>query len=228
MKALVLFSGGLDSTVCLAKAVEKYGKEEVMALSVYYGQKHSKEIEASNKIADYYGISHRTLDLNAIFEDSNCSLLTSSSEAVPTGDYSEQLSTNPGSPVSTYVPFRNGLFLSAAAAVAIANGCEMLYYGIHSDDAAGNAYPDTSEAFNKSMSDAIYIGSGDAIMVEAPFVSLNKAEVVKEGLRLKVPFELTWSCYEGNDKPCGKCGTCIDRIKAFKSNGVEDPLEYMD
>ena len=227
MKALVLFSGGLDSTVCLAKAIEKYGNEEVMALSVYYGQKHSKEIEASKLIAGYYDIKHETLDLNSIFVGSNCSLLEGSSEEIPHGDYEEQLKGNEGSPVSTYVPFRNGLFLSAAAAIALSNGCEEIYYGAHADDAAGNAYPDTSVAFNRAISEAIYIGSGDALKVVAPFVDKNKAQVVAEGLRLKVPFELTWSCYEGNDKPCGLCGTCRDRLRAFEENGIVDPLMHM-
>ena len=99
----------------------------------------------------------------------------------------------------------------------------MIYYGAHADDAAGNAYPDCSAPFNKAMADAIYIGSGDQLRLEAPFVNINKAEVVRIGLELGVPYELTWSCYEGGDRPCGKCGTCIDRAAAFAANGVEDP-----
>jgi len=128
--------------------------------------------------------------------------------------------------VTTYVPFRNGLFLSSAAAIALSYGCEELYYGIHADDAAGNAYPDTSSEFNAAISDAIYIGSGKAIKVVAPFVTKTKAQVVSLGRSLKVPFELTWSCYEGKEKACGKCGTCIDRLAAFRVNGMEDPIEY--
>ena len=131
-----------------------------------------------------------------------------------------------GEPVTTYVPFRNGLFLSSAAAIALSYDCEELYYGIHADDAAGNAYPDTGVDFNKAISDAIYIGSGKAIKVIAPFVSRSKADVVALGNSLKVPFEYTWSCYEGKDKACGRCGTCLDRLAAFKENGLEDPIEY--
>ena len=223
MKALVLFSGGLDSTTCLALAVEKYGKDEVLALSISYGQKHQKEIEAAQKVAAYYGVKLRTLDLAQIFADSDCTLLQGSSGEIPKESYAEQLAETNGKPVSTYVPFRNGLFLSSAASIALSNGCEVIYYGAHSDDAAGNAYPDCSEDFNNAMNTAIFLGSGRQLRIEAPFVAKTKADVVAEGLRLKAPYHLTWSCYEGREKPCGLCGTCRDRAAAFAANGVEDP-----
>lgn len=222
MKALVLFSGGVDSTTCLAIAIDKYGKENVVALSVSYGQKHTKEIEAAEKVIKYYGVEHIKLDLAKIFEYSNCSLLSHSDEEIPKENYASQLEKTDGKPVSTYVPFRNGLFLSTAASVALSKNCSVIYYGAHSDDAAGNAYPDCSDAFNNAINEAIYIGSGNQLKVEAPFVGLNKSEVVKKGLQLKVPYELTWSCYEGGDKPCGKCGTCIDRKAAFLANGIAE------
>ena len=139
MKALVLFSGGLDSTTALAKAIDEYGKENVVALSISYGQKHLKEIEASNNIVKYYGVEHIFLDLSKIFEFSDCSLLSHSDIDVPEGDYKDQLDKNDGKPLSTYVPFRNGLFLSSAAAIAISKGCDVIFYGAHADDAAGNA-----------------------------------------------------------------------------------------
>lgn len=223
MKALVLFSGGVDSTTCLGLAIDKYGKENVIALSVSYGQKHTKEIECSRKIAEYYGVEHIYLDLAKIFEYSDCSLLEHSDREIPKESYAEQIEKGDGKPVSTYVPFRNGLFLSSAASIALSKDCDVIYYGAHSDDAAGNAYPDCSDAFNKAMGDAIYIGSGNQLRIEAPFVNMTKAEVVKTGLALKVPYELTWSCYEGKERPCGVCGTCLDRAKAFEMNGVKDP-----
>lgn len=223
MKALVLFSGGVDSTTCLGIAVDKYGAEEVLALSVYYGQKHSRELEAAEKITAYYGVKHKKLDLALIFVDSDCSLLKGSSKEIPKESYAEQLKETDGSPVSTYVPFRNGLFLSSAASIALSDGCEVIYYGAHSDDAAGNAYPDCSSEFNEAINRAIYLGSGCELRVEAPFIGLTKAQVVKKGLELGVPYELTWSCYEGGNKPCGKCGTCIDRAAAFAANGMADP-----
>lgn len=224
MRAMVLFSGGVDSTTALGMALEKYGKENVTALSVSYGQKHTKEIEAARKIAEYYGVEHLYLDLAKIFSYSDCSLLKHSEKEIPTQSYAEQLKKTDGKPVSTYVPFRNGLFLSAAASMALSKNCEVIYYGAHADDAAGNAYPDCSTEFNDAMNQAIYLGSGKQLHIEAPFVNWTKGEVVKEGLRLKVPYELTWSCYEGSEKPCGVCGTCIDRKKAFEENGVKDPL----
>ncbi len=226
MRALVLFSGGVDSTTCLALAIDRYGKDNVVALSVSYGQKHTKEIEAADKIAAYYGVEMIKLDLSAMFQYSDCSLLSHSDAEVPHESYAEQLKKTDGTPVSTYVPFRNGLFLASAASIAISKHCDIILYGAHADDAAGNAYPDCSEVFTNAMNTAIYEGSGRQVKVEAPFVGMSKAGVVKTGLALKVPYELTWSCYEGHDKPCGVCGTCIDRIAAFKANGTTDPLKY--
>ena len=224
MKALVLFSGGVDSTTCLAMTVKRYGAENVIALSVSYGQKHIKEIKAARSIAQYYGVKHLQLDLASIFEGSDCSLLHGSDSEIPRESYAQQLTKTDGAPVSTYVPFRNGLFLATAASVALSNGCGVIYYGAHSDDAAGNAYPDCSQSFNNAINEAIYIGSGKQLRVEAPFVGLTKADVVRRGLELNVPYELTWSCYEGGEKPCGVCGTCRDRMAAFEANGVTDPI----
>ena len=224
MRALVLSSGGVDSTTALGLAVSKYGAENVTSLSISYGQKHDKEIEAAKKVAAYYGVEQLFLDLSLIFQYSNCSLLKQSSEEIPEESYEEQIKkTNGEKPVSTYVPFRNGLFLSSAASIALSKDCSMIYYGAHADDAAGFAYPDCSQDFYEAMNQAVYEGSGHQLKIGAPFVKLNKAEVVKMGLELGVPYELTWSCYEGGDRPCGKCGTCLDRAKAFAANNVEDP-----
>lgn len=224
MRALVLSSGGVDSTTCLGMAVEKFGADNVVSLSVSYGQKHTKELEAAGKVAAYYGVEHISIDLGLIFKYSNCSLLSHSDEEIPHESYAKQLEKTDGNPVSTYVPFRNGLFLSTAASIALSKNCDVIYYGAHADDAAGNAYPDCSETFNNAMNQAIYEGSGKKLHIEAPLVTWNKAAVVKKGLELKVPYELTWSCYEGGDKPCMQCGTCIDRMKAFELNGVKDPI----
>lgn len=223
MKALVLLSGGIDSTTCLGMAVSLYGREEVCALSLSYGQKHTKELEAAEKTAEYYQVKWLSMDVSNIFTYSTCSLLKHSQEEIPHESYAEQLKKQEGTPVSTYVPFRNGLFLSAAASIALSKGCSLIYYGAHSDDAAGNAYPDCSSEFHQAMNQAIYTGSGKQVMLEAPFVSWTKAEVVKKGLELGVPYALTWSCYEGGEKPCGSCATCIDRAAAFKKNNAEDP-----
>lgn len=224
MNALVLSSGGVDSTTALALAVEKYGKDHVVALSVSYGQKHDKELEAAKAVAEYYGVEQLFLDLSVIFQYSNCSLLRQSDEEIPEESYAQQIQKAGGeTPVSTYVPFRNGLFLSAAASVALSKDCSVIYYGAHADDAAGAAYPDCSQEFHQAMNEAIYQGSGKQLHIEAPFVGKTKADIVALGLQLGVPYQLTWSCYEGKELPCGKCGTCIDRAKAFAANGVTDP-----
>lgn len=224
MKALVLSSGGVDSTTALALAVSRYGKDNVIALSVSYGQKHDKEIQAAKAVSAFYGVEQLFLDLSKIFQYSNCSLLQQSTEEIPEESYAKQIEKTEGEkPVSTYVPFRNGLFLSSAASIALSKDCRVILYGAHADDSAGFAYPDCSPVFNDAMNQAIFEGSGHQLKVEAPFVNMTKAEVVKMGLDLNVPYELTWSCYEGKDEPCGKCGTCIDRAAAFAANGVSDP-----
>ena len=148
MKVLVLLSGGVDSSTCLALAKEKYG-DNVLALSMSYGQKHAKELAAAQAIADYYHVELLHMDLSKIFAHSKCSLLQGSEESVPHASYAEQLKESKGEPVSTYVPFRNGLFLSAAASIALEYECNEIYYGPHADDAAGNAYPDCSVEFNE-------------------------------------------------------------------------------
>lgn len=224
MKALVLSSGGVDSTTALALAVSRYGKDNVIALSVSYGQKHDKEIHAAKAVSAFYGVEQLFLDLSKIFQYSNCSLLQQSTEEIPEESYARQIEKTEGEkPVSTYVPFRNGLFLSSAASIALSKDCSVILYGAHADDSAGFAYPDCSPMFNDAMNQAIFEGSGHQLKVEAPFVNMTKAEVVKMGLELNAPYELTWSCYEGKDVPCGKCGTCIDRAAAFAANGVSDP-----
>lgn len=226
MKVLVLSSGGVDSTTCLARAVAEHGAANVLALSLFYGQKHSRELAAARAVAAYYQVRHIELDLSAVFAHSDCALLSQNDAAIPHIAYAEQLAERAGSPVTTYVPFRNGLFIAAAASIADSEGCAVIYYGAHRDDAAGNAYPDCSEAFYAAMNRAISEGTGGAVRLAAPFIDSNKAGVVAEGLRLGVPYELTWSCYEGGELPCGVCGTCRDRIAAFRQNGVADPLQY--
>lgn len=230
MKALVLSSGGVDSTTCIGIAVDKLGKENVSTVSVFYGQKHEKELECANKVAKYYGVKHYELDLSNIMKYSNCPLLKNSTEKIKHQSYADQIKENGEGMVSTYVPFRNGLLLSSIATLAMSiypNEEVEIYLGAHADDSAGRAYADCSEEFTNAMKEAIYIGTYEKVTVEAPLVNMTKVEVVKKGLELNVPYELTWSCYEGGEKQCGTCGTCIDRKNAFKQNGVVDPVEYL-
>lgn len=223
MKKVVLLSGGVDSSTCLAVALQDCEPTDVLAVNMYYGQKHDREMQSARDIVAFYGVELMEVDLSVIFARSDCSLLKRSNNAIPEGSYAEQQKEDVGKPVSTYVPFRNGLMLSAAASIAISVGARYIYYGAHADDAAGNAYPDCSIEFTDAMNKAVYEGSGGTVNIIAPFISCNKAEVVKKGIELNVPYRLTWSCYNGGDKPCGKCGTCIDRAKAFEANGTTDP-----
>lgn len=227
-KALVLSSGGVDSTTCVALAVKDLGAENVTTVSVFYGQKHAKELECARAIADFYKVKHRVINFASthIMDDSNCPLLSSSTEDIPEQSYAEQIAKNGEGMVTTYVPFRNGLMLSAVAAMAMSlypNDEVDIYLGAHADDAAGNAYADCSSDFTDAIGKAINIGTYGKVRLVAPLVNLNKAGVVKMGLDLGVPYSLTWSCYRGGERPCGKCGTCIDRAKAFEANGVKDP-----
>ncbi|QCX32878.1 7-cyano-7-deazaguanine synthase QueC [Caloramator sp. E03] len=225
-KALVLVSGGLDSTVLLAKVVKELKGENVTALNIFYGQKHAKEAKFAKLQAEKYNVNYITADLSSVFKFSkDCPLLEGSKNEIPEKSYAEQLKDMGGyGTVSTYVPFRNGLFLSYAAAVGIQLGASRIYYGAHSDDAAGNAYPDCSYNFIQSMASAIYEGTGGKIKLEAPFWSFTKKDIVREGLDLGVDFSHTWSCYKGQDEPCRSCATCIDREKAFELNDTIDPL----
>ena len=231
MKALVLNSGGVDSTTCVALAIEKYGKENVVTATLYYGQRHDKELECARKVAEYYGVRHIEEDISCVMKYAGdvCSLMKDSKLEIPNKSYAEQIAENGEGRVGTYVPFRNGLLLSIATAYAdslFPNQEAVVVYGAHADDAAGSAYADCSEPFAEAMDKAISIGTYGNIHVWRPLIKLNKAGVVKEGLRLKVPYELTWSCYRGGEKACGKCGTCTDAIAAFKANGVEYPVPY--
>ena len=227
-KALVLSSGGVDSTTCISLAIKDVGETNVTTVSVFYGQKHSKELECAAKIAEYYGVSHRVIDLSTtgIMDGSKCPLLAASGKEIPEQSYAEQIEKNGEGMVTTYVPFRNGLLLASVAALAMAiypDDEVDIYLGAHADDAAGRAYADCSEEFTDAIGSAIAIGTYDKVHLKAPLVNMNKATVVKTGLELGTPYYLTWSCYKGGEKPCGKCGTCIDRAAAFAANGVEDP-----
>ena len=227
-KALVLLSGGLDSSVLLAKVVNMYGKDNVVALNIYYGQKHEKEQICANKQAEIHGVTLHSVDLSEVFKfDLSCPLLKDSKEEMPLQSYAEQLAELGGDgTVKTYVPFRNGLFLSYAAAVALQLQCNEIHYGAHADDAVGHAYPDCAVEFISAMKDSIYFGTGGKVIMYSPFWDKTKADVVCIGLKEKVSFENTWSCYVGREQACGVCGTCIDRKAAFIACGKFDPIEY--
>lgn len=228
-KAIVLSSGGVDSTTCVGLAVKELGANNVITVSVLYGQRHSREIECADKVAKYYGLRHEVLDLSPIYKYSNCSLLAQSTQEVPEGDYASQINKSDTGVVATYVPNRNALMLNAVAALGLSifpNDNVQIWLGAHSDDAAGNAYPDCSQKFTDMMGAAISEGTDGQVSLVAPLVNMNKAQVVASGLAIEVPYQLTTSCYNGGECACANCGTCIDRILAFKTNRVIDPITY--
>lgn len=228
-RIVVLNSGGVDSTTCVSIAIDRYGRDNVSTVSVHYGQRHGKELHCAERVAEYYGIPHHTLDLSTVFEKCGCPLLMDADDTIPHTSYSEQVKGSRDGVVPTYVPFRNGLLLSAVASYTMSlypDDRVTLMLGNHADDSAGNAYPDCSEEFSYHMQQAIRIGTADRVTVECPFKSVTKKDVVRQGLELHTPYDLTWSCYEGGEKACGTCGTCRDRKEAFRANGVEDPIEY--
>ena len=226
MKKVVLLSGGVDSTTCLALAVSRYGANNVTALTFLYGQKHANEIENARKVAEHFSVKLVEAHVDSeIFQGSSSTLLKGNGE-ISHKSYAELIAEDGEGTVDTYVPFRNGLMLSQAAALAYSLGADEVWYGAHSDDAAGSAYPDCTPEFYESMDKAIFHGTGHKVHLLAPLLNLNKAQVVAAGLKVKAPYELTRSCYEGHEYACGKCATCIDRLNAFGQNLVDDLIQY--
>lgn len=223
-KAVVLSSGGLDSTVCLGLAVSEFGRENVIAINVFYGQRHAKELESSKKVCEYYGVPRIELDLLPCFEGGKSSLMKWSTSEISSGTYHEQLSNGQ---LATVVPFRNGVFLSAAVSLILGQFPEdeiTVVLGNHAGDYENHEYADCSGEFIESMGKAIKLGTDGRASVYSPFVNSKKYEIVKKGIELHVPFELTWSCYNGLEYPCGKCATCKQRSEAFRLAGIPDPL----
>ncbi len=218
MKTVLVYSGGMDSTVLLYHLLEQGAT--VHTLSVDYGQRHSKELVQAERITKSLGIDHRTVDLRSITELFGPSSLTSNAVDIPHGHYEE------ANMKSTVVPNRNMILLSVATAWAASLKADSVSYAAHSGDHA--VYPDCREAFAEALDKAIRLADWQEVYLNRPFVSFNKADIVTRGAELGVPFEETWSCYEGGELHCGQCGTCIERREAFYLAGVTDPTPYKD
>jgi len=219
-KIIVLCSGGLDSTVLLYHC--KAQGLEVTAMALDYGQLHKKELELSKWHAKQLGLDWVCLDIKQAFESISNPMFGDGK--MPTGTYQEQLKDaheHAKETVATYVPNRNMIFLSVAAGQALARGYDAVGYAAHANDATRAAYPDCSPEFAEKMNVVL---TTQGVTLYAPFIGLTKAGIVYVGQGLKIDFAKTWSCYSGSDKPCGKCGTCIDRADAFKENNLPDPL----
>lgn len=217
--ALVVLSGGLDSCVALALAHREH--ERVETVSFWYGQRHGKELEAAKKIADHYEVGHTLLNVPL---GTGTSVLMDHASEMPQMTY-EELEKAEG-PSPTYVPYRNGTFLSLAASGALDMGLDYIYAGMHGEDAHNWAYPDCTPEFIGAMQNAIYIGTYFKVRLICPFEYSMKKEIIQIGIDLAAPLHLTLSCYEGRSPACGRCPTCIARLEAFKSLGLQDPIEY--
>lgn len=210
---LVLLSGGVDSSTCLAMA--KASDQDILAVTFTYNQQHEHmELEAAKQIVAHYQVAHKIIDLSSIFQDSQSALSMNNSIEISEGDYASQDTPN------TEVEFRNGVFLAILASLAKQHGASEIYFGAHQDD-SGVVYPDCSPEFINHLNQAIQIGTSQTVSINAPFMQVKKEDIVRIGITLDVPYELTYSCYQGTDPACGVCGTCIDRQKAFSANGLE-------
>ena len=215
MKALVIFSGGLDSTTAVYWALKKY--KNVETLSFIYGSKHN-EIEHSYalKTCEKLGIKNTCINLDFIHDYFKSDLLKDQGE-IPEGHYAAE------NMKSTVVPFRNGIMISIAAGFAESKDCDVIILGNHSGD---SIYADCSPEFISGMKKAIKVGTNRHIKVVSPFCNIKKNDIVAIGAKLGVDFSLTYSCYKGGEKHCGKCGTCVERKEAFELNNIKDPTIY--
>lgn len=222
-RAVVLLSGGLDSSTCLAIAKSK--GREVLALTVDYGQRHRKEVRAAKAVAKALGVKdHRVLKVD--LAQFGGSALTDRTVAVPTGRPDAEIGR--GIP-PTYVPARNTVLLSLAIAYAEAADADEIYIAANAIDYSG--YPDCRPEFFAIFREVARAGTkrgveGRPTRIQTPLLRMTKADIVRTGAGLGVPFELTWSCYRGRAKACGACDSCRLRLKGFREAGMEDPLPY--
>lgn len=215
-RTVLVFSGGLDSTVLLHHLLAE--GHEVLALSVHYGQRHARELDAAAAIARRAGVRHEIADLRAVSGLLAGSSLTSADIAVPEGHYQEE------SMKATVVPNRNMILLALAAGWAISQKAGAIAYAAHGGDHA--IYPDCRPEFADAMRHAIGLADWHRVELLRPFVTLTKAEIVRRGVALGAPLAATWSCYQGRARHCGRCGTCVERREAFELAGVPDPTDY--
>ena len=214
-KAVVILSGGMDSTTLLYDAIDQ--GFEVYALSFNYNQKHKKELDVAKMTCESLGVPHKIMDLSVLNELAPSSLTRDDWE-VPEGHYADE------NMKQTVVPNRNMVMLSLATSYTIGIDATMLFYGAHSGD--HDIYPDCRMEFVEQLGKTIEMCDWSKVILSAPYINLDKGDIVNKGKELRVDYTKTWTCYKGRDKACGKCGSCVERLEAFAKAGIKDPVEY--
>ncbi len=216
-------SGGMDSATLLALLIKQNWKQ-IHCCTFDYGSTHNKyENQASAKIIEHYirqgaPIQKHFIDLKQAMSDFSSNLLLACGQEIPEGRYQEE------SMKKTIVPGRNLIFAAIMAGLAESVGASAIALAVHSGDHA--IYPDCRPEFIKALDSVIYLSSNRKVKVIAPFLNQDKADILRVGIRLQVPYNLTRSCYKNQDTSCGKCGTCIERLEAFQKIGIQDPIKY--
>lgn len=219
--ALISLSGGLDSAVLLAMLVKnKKEGDSITAVNFHYAARHNRsEHRAFGRLSAYYKVSNQYFDVRWFLDSERRSALSSGSpHQIPEGHYEEE------SMRQTVIPGRNLLFASVMAATAEASGAREIYMGVHAGD--HHIYPDCRPSFVAALGITIKLSTDGKVELYCPFINMKKHEIVKLGLAMGVPFHMTWTCYNGGEVACGKCGSCQERLEAFKLNDVEDPIDY--
>ena len=214
-RVVVIYSGGMDSFTVLNKALQQ--GHDVYALSFDYGQRHVKELEVAANVCEKLNVPHKIVDISAINQLIGGSSLTDDID-VPEGHYEEE------SMKSTIVPNRNMILLSLAVGYAVSLKASKVYYGAHSGDHA--IYPDCRPEFVQKMDDVCRIANYDAVEIFSPYLNNTKIDILTDGIKMGLDYSQTWTCYNGREKACGKCGACQERLEAFSLNNVTDPIEY--
>lgn len=216
---LVLLSGGLDSTVLAAYTAAGAGPAETLAIA--YGQRHHRELAAAQEVADHLGLPHTTIDLTGLSTHLTSALTPATGGGnIPHGHYTHT------SMSATVVPNRNAILLMVAAGIAAARGHTTVATAVHAGDHP--VYPDCRPDFITAAAVAAETGTGGAVTITAPFVDRTKTDIARLGADTGAPMHLSWSCYEGGELHCGRCGTCVERAEAFHEAGVDDPTTYTD
>ncbi|MGB7844538.1 MAG: 7-cyano-7-deazaguanine synthase QueC [Candidatus Acidiferrum sp.] len=227
-KAVVLLSGGMDSCVCTAIARERHGTANVALLHAMYGQRTEKrERQAFEKIADFYGVRDRLVAKLEHFRAIGGSALTDKNIKVPENELGAASPGESAIPV-TYVPFRNAHFLSVGVSWAEAIGAGAIYIGAVAEDSSG--YPDCRPEYYRVFQELIRVGTKPETKLEmvTPVIAMKKSEIIRRGRELDAPLHLTWSCYQGEELACGKCDSCLLRLRAFAEAGIADPIPYQE